>query len=188
MKRIYLSDDKRILAIYEDSGRITILNLKREVDEDNGEGESVGGIGKGELHVDEASDRPEVMYDEPVSGDPPLRGIAKKVAAYRGVNEGRAEQRCGLCGEPGHRRPTCGRRAKVESDDERPVGSFRHDSESKAEDISGPMEEIPGQSFVEQVQELKSQGMTSREVARELGVSIGKVNDAWVYRPIEKLE
>ena len=91
--------------------------------------------------------------------EPKKQGIKDRVARSMDIKYGRGHGKCSKCGEVGHRATTCGR-------------------EGKQNDVETG--EVPPQTFGEQVQELKSQGMTSREVAELLGASVSKVNEHWV--------
>lgn len=148
--KIYISEDEKILVIY-DEGAVNILKLVRS-------GEPPKAMDT--VFPEIAETLRELIPKKPIT-------IKERVNAVMETKYGRGRGRCSKCGEAGHRAPTCGIAREAAEDD-------------SAEDIHPKDNFMPPQTFGEQVQELKSQGMTSREVAELLGASVGKVNMYWV--------
>ena len=76
---------------------------------------------------------------------------APRYAAKPIKKSGVTQRRCKKCGETGHRRDNCPNNQVAEDDE----------------------------SLEDKVQKLKDEGMTSSEVAKELGFTLEKVNKYW---------
>ena len=139
MRRIYLSEDKKFIAILDDGCDPIVLELKSEKYKAPKEIEPDDFI-----EDDDAEDAEDDSHEEDAEADEYPPTPAKK-KGYK----------CKKCGINGHSAKTCFRKA---------------DTALNGDDIMDLMDKVA---------KLKAKGLTSGEVAKQLDISIVKVNDLW---------
>ena len=111
---------------------------------------------EGEARAEEAFEEEELEDEEEVEDQEPVPVAAPKKKG----GSGRWGTICAKCGKKGHKEEKC--------------------KEEPADPDAEPAEDDEFDEIRERIIELKSQGMSSKEVANELGVPVSVVNANWL--------